>query len=333
MISINTVKAIAGENKNIIAANLLPLLGFTDCEVTNRILRDYGIKTGEDITERRGAESYRKDILSNQEAIYYVLSIQAISDPEDLRRQDLQRALISAFDEFLGIKAFQMCRNHVSDVDDLKQEGAIALFTAIMNYDPECSPYFSGFANQAITFAMYKANYKQISNLKWNPAVEMKTLHLKAYADSKGITSWSEEDIKEAAEKYNMNEFKVRKYIGYLAYLEPLYVDSTADFEMEVVRTKENCGKRVHRLSRYSDLMDSAEKEYMDGTAGERVTIALKELPEREADIMRDYAGLNEEEPELKGNISAIGRKYGKTWFSIEKEITSIRKKLLKTAV
>ena len=333
MISIKAVKAIARENNNSIAGNLLPLLGYEDNDITKMILDESGITVEDDIAERRGEESFCKDVLSNQEAIYYALSVQAIEDPGDIRRQDLQRALFSAYEPYLEIKAFQLCKNHMNDVEDLRQEGAIALHTAILNYDPDCSPYFAGYANPAISFAMNKANYKQLTHFKWNEDVEIKTLHLKAFADENEISNWDDEEISIAAEKIGISEKRIRKYIGYLKYLEPLYFNTIADYDMDVVHTQENGGKIVHRQIDFEYSVESAEDEYFENSEGERITVTLESLPEREADILKDYAGLNDNEPKLMGNITAISRKYGESRREMDKEIISIRKKLLKTAV
>ena len=331
MISLKSLKAIAEDNENVIAANLLPLLGYGDSEETRKTLTANGIRSGTNIIERRGADSYSTKVLSNQEAIYYALTIQSIENTDDSRRMDLQRALISAYEPYLGIKACQLGKNHMEDVEDLKQEGAIALYLAILDYDPDCSPFFAGYANPSIIFAMNKANYRQISQFKWNEDIEIKTLNLKAYADALGITKWDDKEVKEAAEKFKISEKRVRKYIGYFRCLEPMYVDTTADYDMSM-HTADNGYESIHRQISYTYNTDSAEDEYFKETGSERVTVTLDTLPAREADIMKDYAGLNDDDPGLKGNITAISRKYGEKRQDMNKEIINIRRKLLKAA-
>ena len=354
MVSLMCLKEIAEKEGNCIAGNLLPLLGYEDTEETSRLLKENGIEKGEDILERsrvgkeedilekRGiekgvdildgsrTESGSRKILSNQEALFYTLTIRSIRNPRDIRRLDLMSTMLAAYEPYIRRQAVKLARGNMNIIDDLRQEGAIALHRAILKYDPERSPFFAGYANGCICHAMNRAYYSQINPFKWSENVEKKTLRLKGYAESSGISQWDAGSIEKASDELGISPSCVRKYVSYFRCLNMMYFEGSGDNIMgrdhEGLRRERNIRRAVENVLR----AESAEDEYLAKTAEDRVRGALGELSEIEAEIMKDYAGLNEAEPELKGNVAGIGRKYGEKRYEMDKKIMKIRSKLLK---
>ena len=172
-------------------------------------------------------------------------------------------------------------------VDDLIQEGNIALVDAIYKYDPSYNKTFSMYAKQRIQAYVTYAIYNSSCSIKVPLLTSRKMRQLSADKDS----DMTEEEL---AEKYNISVSKVRK----------LLMKKPNICSMNELISEEDEGTFEYYLGTEDD---NPEQVLINVEFSENLKGYLNELPEKERFIIESFYEMNNND---HMTLEELGKRY-----------------------